>query len=227
LTNYFVGSILLVVTSAVQILRNPEEAAIALDPVRLMLLENLDQPQSAASLSRVLKIPRQKINYHLREMEKAGLVKETETRKRGNCLERLVVATAKYYLVSPEALGKLGAGTPDPNAPQDRTSAAYLLSTFSRGIRDLVELRQRADDAGMRLSTMTLETEVRFRSPSERGAFSQELAYLLAQLIAQYNDTSATDGRTFRFVLGSYPFIGPVTDEPAGTAARKPAVRMD
>ena len=214
-------------TSAVQILRNPEEAAIILDPVRLMLLENLDQPQSASSLSRVLNIPRQKINYHLREMEKAGLVRETETRKRGNCLERLVVATAKHYLVSPEALGKLGAGIPDADAAQDRASPAYLLSTFSRGIRDLVELRQRADDAGMRLSTMTLETEVRFRSPTERGAFSQELAYLLAQLIAQYNDTTATDGRTFRFVLGSYPFIAPVADESADKVPAKRAVRME
>ncbi len=215
-------------TAAVQILRNPEEAAIALDPIRLKLLEHLgDEPQSASSLSRVLHIPRQKINYHLRELERVGLVKESETRKRGNCVERLVVATAKYYLISPEALGKLGAGGVGPNAPQDRASAAYLLSTFSRGIRDLVELRQRADDAGMRLSTTTLETEVRFRTPADRTAFSQELTYLLAQLIAQYHDTTAPDGRTFRFVLGSYPFIAPVTDAPAGEASPKPPVRMD
>ena len=76
-------------TAAVQILRNPEEAAIALDPIRLKLLEHLgDEPQSASSLSRVLHIPRQKINYHLRELERVGLVKESETRKRGNCIER-------------------------------------------------------------------------------------------------------------------------------------------
>ena len=210
-------------TSSVQVLRDPEQAAIVLDPIRLKLLENLEQPGSAASLSRVLNLPRQKINYHLHELERAGFVRESETRHRGNCVERLVVATAKYYLVSPEALGKLGAGSPDAESAQDRTSAAYLLSAMSRGIRDLVELRYRADQAGMRLSTMTLETEIRFRTPSDRNAFTQELTYLLSQLIAQYHDTTSADARKFRFVIGSYPYIAPV--EPGGEP--KAAVTMD
>ena len=46
-------------TSTVRVLRSPEEAAIVLDPIRLKLLENLEQPGSAASLSRVLNLPRQ------------------------------------------------------------------------------------------------------------------------------------------------------------------------
>lgn len=206
-------------TSAVQVLRNPADAAIVLDPIRLKLLENLKEPQSAASLSRLLGIPRQKINYHLHELERIGMVKETETRRRGNCMERLVVATAAQFLVSPEALGALGAGR---QAGEDRASAGYLLHTAARAISDLVELQRLADAAGKRLSTMTLESEVRFKSPADRNGFSQELAYAVAQLIAKYHDTISNDGRTFRFILGSYPFL-PHTE----AALDKPSVRMD
>ena len=209
--------------TTIQVLRSAEEASIALDPIRQKLLSHLEQPGSAASLARVLNLPRQKINYHLHELERAGLVREAETRRRGSVVERLVVATAKYYLVSPEALGKLGAGTHDPDAGLDRNSSGYLLSTMSRGIRDLVELRYRADQAGMRLSTMTLETEIRFRTPSDRNAFTQELTYLVSQLVAQYHDTTSPDARKFRFVIGSYPYIAPV--EPGQEP--KAAVTMD
>ena len=134
-------------TASVQVLRNPADAAVVLDPIRLKLLENLTKPQSAASLSRLLDIPRQKINYHLRELERIGMVKETETRKRGNCTERLMIATATKFLVSPEALGNLGAG---PQENEDRASAVYLLNTAARTISDLSELRRLADAVGMR-----------------------------------------------------------------------------
>ena len=206
--------------ASVQVLRNPADAAVVLDPIRLKLLENLTEPQSAASLSRLLDIPRQKINYHLRELERIGMVKETETRKRGNCTERLMIATATKFLVSPEALGNLGAG---PQENEDRASAAYLLNTAARTISDLSELRRLADAAGMRLSTMTLESEIRFKSPADRNAFTQELAYTVAQLIAKYHDTLSTDGRTFRFMIGSYPFLAPT----AQSSIDKPNVRMD
>lgn len=207
-------------TPAVQVLRNPADAAVVLDPIRLKLLENLTEPQSAASLSRRLDIPRQKINYHLHELERIGMVKETETRKRGNCTERLMIATATKFLVSPEAFGNLGAG---PQESEDRTSAAYLLNTAARTISDLAELRRLADVAGMRLSTMTLESEIRFKSPADRNGFTQELAYTVAQLIAKYHDTLSADGRTFRFMIGSYPFLAPG----AGSAIGKPNVRID
>src|SRR5262245_53638880 len=100
-------------------------AAAMLNPLRLQLLEKLREPDSAAGLARQMKIPRQKINYHLRELEKHGLVEQVEERKRGNCVERIVRATARHYLISPEALGNLGA---DPGHMQARVSSTYLVT---------------------------------------------------------------------------------------------------
>ena len=45
---------------------------------------------------------------HLHELEKEGFVEFVEQRPKGNCLERVVRATARSYVISPAALGLLG-----------------------------------------------------------------------------------------------------------------------
>jgi DNA-binding transcriptional ArsR family regulator len=98
------------------VLRSPAEAAAVLSPIRLRLLRNLEFPASASSLARRLHLPRQKVNYHLRELERHGLVSLVRERKVGNCTERLVQAAARRFVLSPEVLGGLAAEpatTPD------------------------------------------------------------------------------------------------------------------
>jgi hypothetical protein len=112
-------------------------------------------------------------NYHLRELEKHGLIEQLEERKKGNCVERIVRATARHYLISPEALGNLAS---DPGQIQDRFSSTYLVAVAARAIRDLAVLRTRAEKAGKKLATFTLETNVRFASAADQHAFAEELA---------------------------------------------------
>jgi DNA-binding transcriptional ArsR family regulator len=154
-------------------------------------------------VARLLHLPRQRVNYHLRALEKSGLVDFVEERRKGNCLERVVQATARSYLISPEALGRLG---PDAALQPDRFSVAYLLSTAARVIRELGILLGRAQKGGKRLATLTLETEVRFSDAAARTAFAEELADAVARLAAKHN--SAKPGsRPFRVILGAYPAI--------------------
>ena len=75
------------------------------------------------------------MNYHLRELEREGFVKLFEERRKGNCIERVVRAPAREFLVAPQA-GK--------TIVADRFSAAYLVSTAARAIRDLATLCLRA-----------------------------------------------------------------------------------
>jgi len=91
------------------LLRSPEEAAAVLDPLRLRLLRHLEFPISASGLARRLRLPRQKVNYHLRELEKRGLVRLVRERRAGNCTERLVQAVARTFALSPTVLGPLAA----------------------------------------------------------------------------------------------------------------------
>lgn len=188
----------------VGVVRSTEQAAAMLHPERVRLLRELGEPDSAAGLARRLGLPRQRVNYHLRELEKEGLVELREERRKGNCTERVVRATARSYLISPEVLGDLAS---DPDRIADRFSAAYLTASVGRALRDLAELRARAEAAGRKLATLTLEADVRFASAADRAAFAEELANEVARLAAKYHSPDAPGGRRFRFLVGAYPAL--------------------
>jgi len=162
------------------------------------------EPNTATGLGKLLEIPRQKVNYHLHELERVGLVEPVETKRKGNVSERIVRARAAHYLISPEALGQLG---PDPALRRDRFSCAYLVAAASRIIRDIATLTVRAAQAQKRLSTLTIETEIRFRSAEDRASFANEVANFMAAQAARYHDESAPSGRAFRITVGAWPKI--------------------
>jgi len=184
------------------VVRDTARAAHLIDPMRASLLERLAEPGSASTLARALGLPRQRINYHLRELEKAGLVEFVEERRRGNCVERLVKATARSYLISPEVLGALGR-TPDEQ--QDRFSASYLMAAAGRLLHDLSETAAKAAAAKKRVATLTLEADIRFASAEARTAFAEELASTIARLAAKYHDEETPGGRTSHLMVGAYP----------------------
>jgi DNA-binding transcriptional ArsR family regulator len=200
--------------ATVQVIQSASAAERLLKPERLQLLELLENPDSAAGLARQLKMPRQTVNYHLRELEKAGLVEFVASRPKGNCTERIFRATARSYVISPSALGKLGL---TPAEARDRFSAAYLVAVAARTVREVAALRQGADQARKDLATLTLESEIRFRSPAARKEFTEELLHLIAGLVARFHDGAAEPGRSFRLVTAAYPT--PTNQEPLDQAS--------
>lgn len=190
--------------NAVRLLDDARSAEALLDGTRLRLMQALDGPMSASGLASRLGLPRQQVNYHLRKLERAGLVEHVEDRRRRNCTERVMRATARSYLIAPQVLGSLAA---DPDRVPDKLSSTYLVAAAARIIGDLARLRPAADRDGKRLATITLETDIRFRSAAERNAFAEELAQALGALAARYHDEDAPGGRRFRVVVGGYPAI--------------------
>jgi len=164
-------------------------------------VRELSEPDSAAGLARKVNLPRQKVNYHLRELEAAGLVELVEERRKGNCTERIVRAVARSYLISPEVLGD---GVPGPMA-KDRYSSANLLSAAAQTIRDVGMLRDQAAQAGKALATLAIEAHVRFASDADRNAFAEDLGNEFAKLVAEYHDADAAGGRDYRFLVGGHP----------------------
>src|SRR5689334_12291462 len=156
----------------VEVIDDAAAAVVALEPVRARLLAELAEPASAATLAARLGIARQKLNYHLHALEAHGLVRVAETRRWGGLTERLLVASAASYVVSPGALGPAAA---DPARTADRLSASYLIALGARVVREVSDLLRRAREADRHLATLAIDTEVRFRSPAERAAFSHEL----------------------------------------------------
>jgi DNA-binding transcriptional ArsR family regulator len=186
----------------VEVIDNAEAAAVALDPIRCRILGELSQPESAASLAVKLGIARQKINYHLRALEENGLVQVVEKRKWGGLTERLLIATAATYVVSPAAMGQVAS---DPCRCKDPLSARYLIALAARIVREVALLLKRSAETGKRLATLSMDTEIRFRSASERAEFTELLTRAITQLAARYHDESAPGGRSHRLVIASYP----------------------
>lgn len=195
----------------VQVVRGAAQAAALLNPDRVRLLTALASPASATGVADQVGMTRQRVNYHLRELEKAGLVELVEERRKGNCTERVMRASARSYLISPEVLGVLGTDSPTGDA-RDRFSAAYLITAVARALRDLALLRARADHAGKPIATLAIETDVRFKSAADRAAFTEEVTTTLAGLTAKYNAEGS--GRVFRFLLGGYPAVTRQEDQP-------------
>src|SRR5882672_12597588 len=186
----------------IQVIHDPAAATIALEPTRSRLLSELATPASAATLAVRVGLARQKVNYHLGTLEAHGLVRLAEERKWGGLTERLLVATAASYVVSPSALGPIAI---DPDREVDRLSASYLIALGARVVREVGDLVRRAKEAEKRLATLAVDTEVRFRSPTDRAAFSNELTEAIAKLVSKYHDESAPGGRAHRLVVVAHP----------------------
>ena len=186
----------------IQVIDDPAAATVALEPTRSRLLSELATPASAATLATRVGLARQKVNYHLRALETHGLIRLAQERKWGGLTERLLVATAASYVVSPGALGPVAV---DPNREVDRLSASYLIALGARVIREVGDLVRRAKAANKRLATLAVDTEVRFRSASDRAAFSRELTEAVATLVSKYHDESAPGGRLHRLVVVAHP----------------------
>ncbi len=184
------------------VIRSPASAVAALDPQRQQLLLHLREPDSASGLARRLRLPRQRVNYHLRVLEQAGLVELVEERRKGNCMERVVRATAQAFIISPEALGELA---PTADAAADRLSSAYLIAAAGRAIRDVAVLDERAREEGKRIATLTLETEIRFANAESRARFAEELADAVARIAAKHHSDKAPGGRRFRLLAAVHP----------------------
>ncbi len=194
----------------VDVIADPAAAVAALDPIRTRLLAELREPASAAELAARVGLTRQKVNYHLRILESHGLVEVAETRRWGGLTERLLVATAAGYLVSPGALGDAAS---DPARTRDRLSAAYLIALAARLIREVGGMAQRAEQRDARLPVFALDTAIRFSSPAQRAAFAEALATAVTQLAARYHDEQAPDGRWQRLMIGVHPV--PADADPA------------
>jgi len=186
----------------IHVIDDPSAATVALEPIRNRLLSELATPASAATLATRVGLARQKVNYHLRALESHGLVRLAEERMWGGLTERLLVATAASYVVSPSALGPVAV---DPDREKDRLSASYLIALGARVIREVSDLVRRASKVGKRLATLSIDTEVRFRSPADRAAFSRELSEAISVLVSKYHDESASGGRAHRLVVMAHP----------------------
>lgn len=194
-------------SQAVCVLDSLEQVSALLDPVRLKLHTLIagGHARSAASAARLMGQPRQLVNYHLRTLEKAGLLEAVDERRRGNCVERLYRTSARAYLINPAILGELGVGNPGGPPVQDHASGTRLLEAAARTIRDVATLRATEVGAGDEPIACAFTVGVRFASAADRAAFIEDLTGEITKLVAEYQHVAAPDDRGYTFTVGGYP----------------------
>jgi DNA-binding transcriptional ArsR family regulator len=200
----------------VQVVTDASQLAAALSPVRMRVLREMREPESATTLSPRLGLSRQALNYHLRELEREGFLELVEERPRRGCVERMLQVTSRAFVVNPALLGAL---SDDPDQARDRFSAAFLVATATRLIRDVALLGRRAQAVEQRLATFTIDTEIGFDSPAAFRAFTEELAASVTRIAARY-DSSASKSRRFRVVIGAHPAVTKSEAAAAAESAR-------
>ncbi|MBB4664254.1 helix-turn-helix domain-containing protein [Conexibacter arvalis] len=156
-------------------------ARLAISPLRRTLLERLREPASATELAGELGLGRQRVNYHLRELERAGLVELVEERRRRGCVERVLQAR---------------------EATSDRDAAEHLIVAAADLVRDVSRMQEAAAAAGRRLLTFTLESEVRLAEPADVSRLGDALAAAVGEVLARFD---APAGRSYRIVAGGHP----------------------
>jgi biotin operon repressor len=177
-----------------------------LKPLRLKILAEAREPQSAAAIAARLGLPRQKVNYHVRELARAGFLRRAGRQRKRGLTEQKYIVTARAFLLGSGVLGPMGA---DSAPSGDKMTAAYLLMLAAQMQREAGSAWRDAHAAGKRLPVMSMDAEVHFATTEERARFAQALTRAVTRVVAEHTVPSraASSGTAppYRLVLGCYP----------------------
>ena len=192
-------------------------AALMEHPLRLAILQAASTPSSATEIAAGLGLPRQRVNYHIGRLRRAGFLVPAGRRRRRGLFEQRYAATAQAYVVDPEVLGPVRARA---DMIVDRLSAEYLVALSTQVQSDLGQVMADATRQGKRVATMSISTDFRFTSPEQRARFARALERAVTRLAGRYAaparaaDGEPLPGRLFRLVVGCYP---PPASPPRGS----------
>jgi DNA-binding transcriptional ArsR family regulator len=192
-----------------------DQAAALLKPLRLAVLKRLDEPRSCPELADALGEPTQKLYYHVKVLERVGLVDKIGERRVGGIMEGVYQAAARSYWLSPGLVGQIGG----PRRARDGLSREFLLSLAEELQGDVALLARQEEEHPV--PTLGLSAQIELRNSHERAAFMTELQETLQALATKYGargDAPSTDQpTTFRLMVACYPAttVGKATD--AGT----------
>lgn len=191
------------------VLESPEQAMALLNPLRGEIVAHLQEPASATEVARQLSETPQRINYHLKSLEKVGIVRRVGTRQVRNLVEVLFQAVAKSFILAeslsmkPETMRKL----------KDQGALAHLITTSERMKRDALLLMEQSDENEV-VASAALQLQVTLSDPEQRNAFVEEYVSLVQKLVAKFHCDVQSD-EVYQVLLAVYPqpFKGGNVDE--------------
>src|SRR3981081_4646750 len=103
-----------------------DQANALLKPRRIEILKRLDEPRTCPELAEAFQESAQNIYYHVKALERAGLVVKVGERRVRGTVEGRYQASARSYWLAPQLVGQIGGprAAPGPNNPRHFLPAA-------------------------------------------------------------------------------------------------------
>jgi DNA-binding Lrp family transcriptional regulator len=153
---------------------------VAADELRERIVSILvNEALTATQIAERLGQPANKIHYHVRELERVGLVRLVERREKGSILEKYFRAVARNYMVPSDLIRTL---------PPDETTAA--LGEFLRTVTDGFLRAFRAATAQNELEALTASRDHIWVTTEEL----KDLGRRINALLAPYESPRDIDG---------------------------------
>jgi DNA-binding transcriptional ArsR family regulator len=180
-------------------IRSPEGLQALCHPTRVEMLEVLREPATSAEVARQIGQPRQRINYHLKALEEAGLVEPVESRRNGNFVETLYRAIARTFVIAPEVAWQ---GSRRLDALRSQHALETLVALGERLQRDAAELLDRAAFDGEEIASAAVSVETKFATAEVRAAFMREFLESTKELLEKHGSEA---GDPYRVVFTAHP----------------------
>lgn len=120
-------------------IENLEQLRALADPLRMRILENLEQrPMTMSQLGDAFGETTAKMHYHVRELEKFGFIKLVEKRERGGFIEKYYRAVAREVKISPDLLST------SPTSELTRTVQDYFDKVSREVLRSIMHLNEQS-----------------------------------------------------------------------------------
>ena len=177
-------------------------ASQLLKPLRIEILQCLAQPCSCTEIGQKLDLTPQKAHYHVKVLEKAGLVRKVDSRQKRGLQEGVYEAVARSFWLSPELVHKQGG----VERAGSRMSFGYVQNLAQMVLTDIGHLSVTPDSP----PCLGMDARIRLRSVKERAAFAAELQGAIQHLAQKYGarGREAVQGSAetdFKLVLTCYP----------------------
>ena len=184
------------------VIDDPAAAMAALDPVRANILAILAEPGSSTTVAAALGLPRQQVNYHLRTLERHNLVRMVEERPKRGLTERVMLATARaYVVVAVDPRRERSRSSPDRPALDPIPSSPLPLEWLAKSPIWPDGLTRPANRWPRWRSTVRSDS----RRPPTEPRSPPELTAAVTALAAKYHDEHANRGRWHRVVVAAHP----------------------
>jgi DNA-binding transcriptional ArsR family regulator len=177
------------------------QATVLMKPARLDVLRRMATDTTCNELAEVLGSSPQKVYYHVKALEQAGLVERVSERKVRGIHEGIYRAKARAYWLSPKLVGHLGGDRPS----REHASLGYLVSLAEEIQEDVGRLAERV--GAEEVPSLGLSARIELADPKRRADFLRDVQDAFERLAKKYGATGTkrSSREAYGIALACYP----------------------